>query len=280
MKLRICYAIFLLAMTPLLGFASSPITIVAAENFYADVAQQLGGPYVKVNSILNNPNQDPHLFSANPKIAILLANADIIIENGVNYDSWMDTLRMSSSHAMLINVSDLLAYSPKNPHLWYDPIIMPLFAQKLTQELIQKDSAHRAYYQTQLTIFLEQANQYQKRIHQALQKTTNLPVTATEPIANDLLMALHCHILNQPFQWAVMNGADLTPQEIMQFENSLQRVKLFLYNQQVLDPTVQHLKVLAQQNHIPIIGVTEMMPVHEHYYDWMNKTLDDILRAV
>ena len=39
-----------------------PIKIVAAENFYGDIAKQIGGPDVAVTSILNNPDQDPHLF--------------------------------------------------------------------------------------------------------------------------------------------------------------------------------------------------------------------------
>ncbi len=37
------------------------IRIVAAENFYGDIAQQIGGPEATVTSILNNPDQDPHL---------------------------------------------------------------------------------------------------------------------------------------------------------------------------------------------------------------------------
>ena len=36
-----------------------PLDIVAAENFYGDIAEQLGGPDVKVISILSNPDQDP-----------------------------------------------------------------------------------------------------------------------------------------------------------------------------------------------------------------------------
>ncbi|HMC46461.1 MAG TPA: cation ABC transporter substrate-binding protein, partial [Caballeronia sp.] len=38
------------------------VPVVAAENFYGDVAQQVGGPNVAVTSILSNPDQDPHLF--------------------------------------------------------------------------------------------------------------------------------------------------------------------------------------------------------------------------
>ena len=49
--------------------------------------EQIGGTYVQVTSILNNPQQDPHLFSSKPKTAKAIADADIIIYNGFGYDS-------------------------------------------------------------------------------------------------------------------------------------------------------------------------------------------------
>ena len=48
--------------------AGGKIAIVAAENFYGDVAQQIGGDEVSVASILSNPDQDPHLFETAPSV--------------------------------------------------------------------------------------------------------------------------------------------------------------------------------------------------------------------
>ena len=55
-------AAFALSQAALAGDAKIPV--VAAENFYGDVVQQLGGDRVDVTSILSNPDQDPHLFEA------------------------------------------------------------------------------------------------------------------------------------------------------------------------------------------------------------------------
>ena len=41
--------------------ADSTIAIVAAQNFYGDIARQIGGDRVSVASIMSNPDQDPHL---------------------------------------------------------------------------------------------------------------------------------------------------------------------------------------------------------------------------
>ena len=59
------------------------VKILAAENFYGDVAKQIGGNLVEVNSVLSNPDQDPHLFEASPSVARQVADAQIVIYSGL-----------------------------------------------------------------------------------------------------------------------------------------------------------------------------------------------------
>ena len=82
----------LLAQAVPVGAAENQIAVVAAENFYGDIARQIGGDRVSVVSIMNNPDQDPHLFETTPGIVRQIAAAQIVILNGANYDSWMDKL--------------------------------------------------------------------------------------------------------------------------------------------------------------------------------------------
>src|SRR5260221_5774533 len=71
--------------------AAPAITIVAAENFYGDMARQIAGPDAEIASILTNPNQDPHDFEASPSTARLIADANLVIYNGAAYDPWIDS---------------------------------------------------------------------------------------------------------------------------------------------------------------------------------------------
>ena len=73
--------------------------MVAAENFYGDIARQIGGDRVAVVSIMNNPDQDPHLFETTPAVVRQLAGAQIVILNGANYDPWMDKLLAAAPRA-------------------------------------------------------------------------------------------------------------------------------------------------------------------------------------
>ena len=74
------------------GKKESKIAVVAAENFYGDIARQIGGDRVTVVSIMNSPDQDPHLFETTPGIVRQIANAQVVVFNGANYDPWMEKL--------------------------------------------------------------------------------------------------------------------------------------------------------------------------------------------
>src|SRR5271166_1053631 len=103
---------------------ADPVKIVAAENFYGDVAAQIGGPNVAVTSILTNPDEDPHLFEASAETAKALADAKIVIVNGVDYDPWMEKLLSANKTPgrKEIVVAHLVGRrAGDNPHLWYDP---------------------------------------------------------------------------------------------------------------------------------------------------------------
>src|SRR3974390_1423195 len=68
------------------------ISAVGAENEYANVLSQIGGKYVHVSAILDNPNTDPHTFEASPSVAREVSNAQLIVQNGVGYDTWMNKI--------------------------------------------------------------------------------------------------------------------------------------------------------------------------------------------
>src|SRR5476651_1531870 len=86
------------------------LKIVAAENFYGGVAQQIAGSGATVKSILTNPNQDPHEFTTNASTAKAVADADIVIFSGISYDPWMDKLLGTKGKParVAIDVADLI----------------------------------------------------------------------------------------------------------------------------------------------------------------------------
>ncbi len=261
--------------------ADKPLSILAAENFYGDVAGQLAGPAVKVTSILSNPDDDPHSFEASPSVARAIADARIVIANGADYDPWLEKLLGAgrSASRTTIVVADLVGRKPgDNPHLWYEPGTMPAFAKALSAALVAADPAHRAEYDQRLATVLAALQPIDAKVALLRQKYAGTPVTATEPVFGYMAAALGLVMRNERFQLAVMNDTEPSASDVAAFEDDLRqrRVKLLIYNSQATDNAARRLLEIARRSKVPVVGVTETEPKGKSYQDWMEGQLDAV----
>ena len=265
--------------------AEGQIAIVAAENFYGDIARQIGGDRVSVVSIMNNPDQDPHLFETTPGVVRQIAAAQIVILNGANYDSWMEKLLAAGPRRdrTILNAARLTGYKPgDNPHLWYDPATMPAVAAGIADALGKADSAHAADYRARLKATLAALDQVAQRVAQLKAKHGGAAVTATEPVFGPMARALGLTMRNERFQLAMMNDTEPSARDVAAFENDLKerKVRLLIYNSQVSEKLTERLRDIARRARIPVIGVTETMPPNVKFQDWLLGELDAIDKAL
>ena len=265
--------------------AESQIAVVAAENFYGDIARQIGGDRVSVVSIMNNPDQDPHLFETTPGIVRQIAAAQVVILNGANYDSWMDKLLAAGPRRdrTVINAAKLTGYkSGDNPHLWYDPATMPAVAAAIADALAKADSAHATDYSARLKVTLAALDQITQRVAQLKAKHGGTPVTATEPVFGPMARALGLTMRNERFQLAMMNDTEPSARDVATFENDLKdrKVRLLIYNSQVSEKLTERLRDIAKRARVPVIGVTETMPANVKFQDWLLGELDVVDKAL
>ena len=274
-----------LLASPAAGWADSPISIVAAENFYGDVAQQIGGPDVTVTSILSNPDQDPHLFEASPSVARSIAAARIVVYSGIDYDPWMEKLLSASrsAHRRILVVADLAARKPgDNPHVWYDTRTMLAYAAALTEALTAERPAAAAGLRQRLGQFQASMQPVQAKIAALRARLAGTPATATEPIFGYMLDALGMVSRNQAFQLAAMNNTEPSASDVAAFESDLRthRVRLLIYNSQASDPVAERMREIAKVSSIPIVGATETQPAGKTYQAWMMGELDAVDQAL
>ena len=262
-----------------------PVAVVAAENFYADVATQIAGAGVSVSSILASPAQDPHLFEVTPSAARAITRARIIIYNGIDYDPWMSKLlaAVPAPSQERIDVAALLERKVgDNPHLWYNPKTMPLLAQTLAQSLARLDPEQRSSYYQRLARFDESMQPIREKIAALRNRFSGTAVAATEPVLNELLDALGLIVKERAFQTAVMNDTEPSASELAQFETDLthRQVQLLIYNQQSGGALAEHMRALAQSSRIAVLGVTETEPAGMHYQPWLLSVLTAIEQAL
>ena len=254
--------------------SAEPIAIVAAENFYGDVAEQVGGATVKVTSILTNPDQDPHLFEASASTARSLAAARIVIYNGADYDPWMTKLLSASraSGRVTVEVAKLVGKKAgDNPHLWYDPATMPAVAKALAAQLAKLDPEHRSDYEARRDAFVTSLKPVDDKIAALRQQYGGVSITATEPVAGYMVEAIKLKMRNARFQLAIMNNIEPSASEIAAFQKDLKTraVKVLLYNSQTSEELTEKMRAIAKESGAPIVGVTETEPEGKKYQDWM-----------
>ncbi len=264
---------------------AQPIGLVAAENFYADVARQVAGPDVRVSAILSNPDQDPHLFEPTASAARVVAQARVAVLNGAGYDPWMRRLIAAQPGAgrVVIDIGALVHAGPDaDPHLWYDPATMPTFARALTADLARVDPAGHAGYAARLQTFLDSLAPLTRRIAAMRRRWSGMAVTATEPVFGDMAAALGLTMRNRRFQLAVMNGTEPSAAEIAAFERDLRtrQVRALIYNSQATDASAERLRRIATEARIPTLGVTETEPPGQTYQHWMLSQLDALDAAL
>jgi len=272
------------------GTSPGVVAAVGAENEYANVISQIGGKYVSVSAIESNPNTDPHAFEASPSVAREVAGAQLIVQNGAGYDTYMNRIEGSSpsSSRKVIVVQQLLGLSASipNPHLWYSPTTMPKVAGAIAADLSKLSPAHAAYFRANVAKFDKSLRPWLTAIAQfkSFNALHGTPVAVTEPVGDYMLQAVGADI-KTPFglQADVMNGVDLSPQYVS-LQNSLfaqHKVKVFLYNQQVTDSVTTSFLAEAHRYGIPVVGVYETMPTPGYSYQrWMLAEVNALRKAV
>ncbi len=274
-----------LGLAPAARAEGGMVSVVAAENFYGAIAHRIGGLQVAVTSILNNPEQDPHLFEASPAVARQIADARIVILNGADYDPWMEKLLRASPRPerVVIDVAALTGHKAGgNPHLWYDPATMPKVAQALAAALSKADPNHAPDYADRLKDTLVSLGHIAKRVAAVRDKFKGVPVTATEPVFGYMASALGLTMRNQAFQTAMMNDTEPSARDLAAFENDLKRhqVRALIYNKQVSEKLTERLIAIAKKAKVPVVAVTETMPEGVSFTDWMLGELDALDKAL
>jgi len=287
------------------GSSTTVLQVVAAENFWGSLVQQIGGSHVNVLSIVSDPNADPHEYESNASDARAVATANYVIENGAGYDGWMDKLLSAGTTSgsgsaigapsrKVLDVAALLGKQEgDNPHFWYSPAYVNQVTAQMEQDLIALDPADTASYEANYKTLQASLAQYQNRIATIKAQFGGTEVASTESIFVYLAQAAGLNLVSPPaFIEAVAEGNDPPASSIVEFENQLKAtvasgtttspdVKMLVYNEQTVTPLTDSMKALAAQQNIPIVGVTEtIQPPDVSFEDWMNAQLIEIQNAL
>lgn len=162
-------AVFLGVLLLLFGqsaLAQQKLKAIASFSILADIVTQIGGDRVEVRTLVPAMG-DAHVYQPSPSDARALANADLLVSNGLNFETWLDRLVAASGYkGRRIVAAD--GITPRqmgghhhghdhghdhdgtgiedDPHVWHDLARMQAYVATIAEGLAAADAANAAYY--------------------------------------------------------------------------------------------------------------------------------------
>lgn len=247
------------------------VDIVTSTNIYANIAKNIIGKHGEVQAIITNGDTDPHDFEPTTNSAKEVANANIVIANGLGYDDWMAKLA-DSNNIRVTKVGEQLMGLKQgdNPHIWYNLNMPKKYVNYIVKRASQIDPKNAGYFRKNARNYLNKIQNI-KQIAAKIDGTKSKPVYASEPVFDYALKRCHFRIGNPAFEEAVENETDPSAQVVHNMQQSIKHRKIafFVNNVQASSSTVNGMVKLAKQNQIPVLKVRETMPNGTSYYQWM-----------
>ncbi|MEL6675178.1 MAG: zinc ABC transporter substrate-binding protein [Bacteroidota bacterium] len=161
---------------PILGFGQEDqLKVVATTTFLADMAAEIAGPHAEVVSLLPS-GADPHIYDPIPEDAKLIADADLVLKNGLTLEGWLDEMiAYSGTMAEVVTLTEGIkaiesADHPgaMDPHAWMNPKKGLKYLENIKNALIALDPGNRKTYQTRFQAYFQAIDSLDKVIEERL----------------------------------------------------------------------------------------------------------------
>jgi ABC-type Zn uptake system ZnuABC Zn-binding protein ZnuA len=139
--------------------SGAQLKVVTTTSVFADMVANVGGDRATATSIVP-PGVGPEDYEPQPRDAILLAEADLIVSNGVGLDNWLNDLLQSgggqSTPKLVLGdgIPTIDVDGEPNPHFWLDPsLVKQYYVPKIVDALSSVDPAGATTYQANAQMY-------------------------------------------------------------------------------------------------------------------------------
>jgi zinc/manganese transport system substrate-binding protein len=138
--------------------AQGRLDVVASFSILGDLARNVGGDRVNV-TMLVGPNGDLHVYSPTPADAKRIADAKLVIVNGLGLEGWLPRLVQSSGNKAVIatateGIAPLKRGSNADPHAWQSVVNAKTYVANIRAALSAADPADAGVFRTNTDAYL------------------------------------------------------------------------------------------------------------------------------
>jgi zinc/manganese transport system substrate-binding protein len=156
------------------------LKVTATFSILGDVVKNIGGDRVEV-TLLVGPNADAHVYSPSPADARKLADAKVVVLNGLGFEGWIDRLvKASGSNAALVTAAKGVTPRRKteghghshgsDPHAWQSVANVKIYAANIRDGLVAADPAGKAQYVSNTAAYLAKLDALETEVRETVAK--------------------------------------------------------------------------------------------------------------
>ncbi|QUG99823.1 zinc ABC transporter substrate-binding protein [Saccharopolyspora erythraea] len=337
--------------------ADGKVKVVASTSVWASVVQAVGGDHVEVESLINDPNADPHSHESTPQDAAKVSDADLVVLNGGGYDEFVEQILAGQPKPTVEAVSvpeapadgeqppapgqpqppadehdhgtpgeghehpapapgdehghgEQPAPAPAedhghgeppapapaeshghqhghdhsgNEHVWYDLHLVHGVADRIAQELGRLQPANAQAFTDAAGRFAQDVHGLEGRVEQIAAAHQGKKVIVTEPVAHYLIEDSKLTDITPPaFVNAIESESDPSAAAVAEVQNAVRsgQAGALVYNPQTESPVTESVRKAAEENRIPVVEMTEVLPEGQTYVQWMNAQISALDAAL
>lgn len=260
------------------------VDIVASTTVWGSVASAVGGDHVQVRSIIDNPAEDPHSYDASPSDAAAIADAQLVVYNGGDYDHFVDAVLDQHTAVKRVNAFTVGNHQPgSNPHVFYDLDTVSAVAGAIADQLSAIDPPHAADYKASAQRYASQIRGLADAERTIAASHPGTSGIATEDIAQYLEAATGITDKTPDgYYKAVDADADPAPADIAAVLDLINShgVQVVFFNPQTDTPVTHRLVDAASSAGVPVVQVRETLPPGTDFLTWQRQTVDALSAAL
>jgi ABC-type Zn uptake system ZnuABC Zn-binding protein ZnuA len=139
------------------GATGGGLRVVATTTQLADIAGNVGGDRIQVTSLLK-PGVDAHDYDPSPADIDAIARADLVLQNGVGLEEWLDdTIRSAGFRGQVVDASQGVRLrqvdGEADPHIWQNPRNVEVMAANVQRGLARAEPAGAAAFTANLDAY-------------------------------------------------------------------------------------------------------------------------------